>query len=285
MTALLREAERHLRASPRLIDFAAAHRRVGGRKFDLAGHEYLRGLYLDENPQMVIRKAAQMGATEYAITRALHFAAVKGGCSIYFFPSGQDVDDFSRDRFGPAVQESPYLAGLVRDTNTMGLKHIGRGSIYLRGTQSTAQLKSVPADFLIFDELDEMKAPMIELARKRLGHSAYGWELALSTPTFPEYGIDAAFLETDQRFWMLHCPGCGRDWCLEELFLEHHGSPQDPRSEICFIQGRPGAEELVCLKCGHRLDPAQGIWVPKYDCPSHGYHLSKFGLDPIPLTL
>ena len=45
----------------------------------------------------------------------------------------------------------------------------------------------------------------VELARKRLGHSSYGWELALSTPTFPGYGIDAAFMETDQRFWLLKC--------------------------------------------------------------------------------
>ena len=216
---------------------------------------------------VVIRKAAQMGASEYAISRALHFAITRGGSVMYFFPSDQDVADFSRDRFAPAIGQDRYLAGLVRDTDTIGLRQIGKGSIYFRGTRSTPHLKSVPADFLIFDELDEMEAAKIDLARKRVGHSIYGWELALSTPTFPEYGIDAAFLETDQRFWLLRCPSCGRDWCLEDLFLEHHGSPQDPRCEICFIKGRPGAEELVCLTCGHRLDPLQGCWARKDDRP------------------
>ncbi|MHB8868424.1 MAG: phage terminase large subunit family protein [Thermoleophilia bacterium] len=250
---------------------------MGGREFDFAGHEYLQGLYLDESPSLVIRKAAQMGASEYAISRALHFAVSKGGTVIYFFPSDHDVAEFSQDRFGPAISESEYLTGLVRETDTVGLKHIGAGSIYFRGTRSRTRMKSVPADFLIFDELDEMDPAKIELARKRLGHSSFGWELSLSTPSLPAYGIDAAFGESDQRFWLLRCPGCRHWWCLEDLFLEHHGSPSDPRREICFVQGAPGAETLVCVKCGRPLDPGLGQWVPKYPGrPSHGYHLSKF---------
>lgn len=144
---------------------------MGNRKFDFAGHQYLKGLYLDENPSLVIRKAAQMGASEYAISRAMHFAAVKGGSVIYFSPSDRDVAEFSQDRFGPAIEQSEYLASLVRDTDTVGLKHIGEGSIHFRGTRSGTRMKSVPADFLVFDEVDEMKPASIELARKRVGHS------------------------------------------------------------------------------------------------------------------
>ncbi len=226
---------------------------------------------------MVIRKAAQMGASEYAISRALHFAILRGGRTVYFFPSDHDVGEFSRDRFAPAVEESPYLKALVRDTDTAGLKQIGKGSIYFRGTRSRTRMKSVPADFLIFDELDEMIPANVSLAEKRLGHSEWGWSLRLSTPSLPEYGVDAAFGETDQRHWLLRCPGCGRWRCLEDEFLEHHGSPQDPRQEICFIKGEPGSERLVCLGCGATLNPAHGRWVAKHpERPTHGYHLSKF---------
>jgi hypothetical protein len=249
---------------------------VQGRPFDFEGHEYLKALYIDECPSVVLRKAAQMGASEYAISRALHFAISRGGRVIYYFPSDHDVAEFSQDRFGPAIAESEYLSGLVRDTNTVGLKHIGNGSIYFRGTNSRVRMKSVPADFLIFDELDEMEPANVELALKRLGHSSLGWELKLSTPGIPEYGIDLAFEATDQRFWLMKCPRCSRWWCLEDLFLEHHGAPSDPRSEICFIQGRAGAEALVCVTCGHVLDPATGEWASKHDRPVHGYQLSKF---------
>ena len=172
------------------------------------GHDYLRGIYRDESPLVVIRKAAQMGASEYAISRALHFAVTKGGRVIYFFPSDNDVGEFSRDRFAPAVAESDYLSGLVRDTDTAGLKQIGLGTIYFRGTNSRVRMKSVPGDFLVFDELDEMVPANVELARKRLGHSEWGWELDVSTPSLPGYGIDGAFLDTDQRHWLLKCSGC-----------------------------------------------------------------------------
>jgi len=256
---------------------------IGGQPFSLRGHEYLRGIYSDEAPFMVIRKAAQMGASEYAISRALHFAVTKTkedgeGCTVvYFFPSDHDVGEFSRDRFGPAVSESDYLSGLVGDTDAAGLKKIGRGRIYFRGTRSRTRMKSVPGDFLVFDEIDEMVPANIELARKRLGHSEYGWELAVSTPSMPGYGIDALFDQTDQHHWLLRCEGCSTWRCLEDEFLEAHGSPQDPRDEIVFVQGKPGAERLVCTRCGHTLDPTRGTWVPKHpNRPRRGYHITKF---------
>jgi hypothetical protein len=269
--------------SESLYDWTLLHRLIGGQPFRFEGHTYLRDIYQDEAPLMVIRKAAQMGASEYAISRALHFAVAKtkangSGCTVvYFFPSDHDVGEFSRDRFAPAVAESAYLTSIVRDTDTAGLKQIGEGSIYFRGTRSRTRMKSVPGDFLVFDELDEMVPANVELARKRLGHSEYGWELAVSTPSMPGYGIDAAFQETDQRHWLLRCDGCSTWHCLEDEFQQAHGNPQDPRSEICFVRGAPGREELVCIHCGHRLKPAAGAWVAKYpERRRRGYHVSKF---------
>jgi len=268
---------RYLGGSPKLADWAYAWRVLDGRPFDFRDHRYLEAIYDDESPYIVIRKAAQMGASEYAISRALHFAVSHGGRSIYYFPTDNDVGEFSRDRFGPAVSRSEYLSGLVKDTDTAGLKQIGKGTIYFRGTNSRTRMKSVPADFLIFDELDEMAPANVELARKRLGHSEYGWELYISTPSFPGYGIDLLFERTDQRYWLLRCRKC-RSWhCLEDEFLEAHGRPQDPRDEIVFVKGEPGREQLVCVRCGAALDPTQGCWVPKRPGEARrGYAISKF---------
>ena len=105
-------------ASGSLFDWTLARRLIDGHPFSFEGHDYLRGIYRDESALVVIRKAAQMGASEYAISRALHFAVTRGGRVIYFFPSDNDVGEFSRDRFAPAVAESDYLTGLVRDTDT-----------------------------------------------------------------------------------------------------------------------------------------------------------------------
>ena len=58
-----------------------------------------------------------MGMSEYAISRALWFACTKGGRTIYYFPTENDVAEFSRDRFAPAIRDSPYLASQVKETD------------------------------------------------------------------------------------------------------------------------------------------------------------------------
>ena len=226
---LLSTLTSYRQASGSLFDWTLARRLIDGNPFSFEGHDYLRGIYREESALVVVRKAAQMGASEYAISRALHFAVTNGGRVIYFFPSDNDVGEFSRDRFAPAVAESEYLTSLVRDTDTAGLKQIGLGTIYFRGTNSRVRMKSVPGDFLVFDELDEMTPANVELARKRLGHSEWGWELDVSTPSMPGYGIDGAFLQTDQRHWLLRCAGCSSWRCLEDEFeqasWQSRGSP------------------------------------------------------------
>ena len=79
---------------------------------------------------------------------------------------------------------------------------MGPGSIYFRGTNSRTQMKSVPADFLVFDEIDEMLPANVELARKRLGHSDLGLGARTSPPPpSPATGSTGSFEESDQR----HC--------------------------------------------------------------------------------
>ena len=112
----LARAKDYLGGLPSLADWAHARRVIDGRPFDLRDHRYLAAIYEDASPYVVIRKAAQMGASEYAISRALHFAVTKGGRTIYYFPTDNDVGEFSRDRFGPAINRSEYLSGLVKDT-------------------------------------------------------------------------------------------------------------------------------------------------------------------------
>ena len=123
-----------LRDSKRLIDFAGAHRLIGGRPFSFAGHRYLEALYGDEASFMVIRKGAQLGASELAITRAIYECIAYGARVILYLATDHDMSEFSRDRFAPAIAESEYLTSLVRDTDTAGLKQIGGGRRLSAGT-------------------------------------------------------------------------------------------------------------------------------------------------------
>jgi len=66
---------------------------------------------------------------------------------------------------------------------------------------SRVSLKSIPVDYIIFDELDEAPQNSIDMAMERMAHSEFKNVLKLSNPTLPDYGIDKTFQETDQRYW------------------------------------------------------------------------------------
>src|SRR3990172_10454083 len=55
-----------------LARWALKRIRLDGRPFRFEGHEYLRAIYDDTSPHVVISKAAQVGGTTYAILRSLH---------------------------------------------------------------------------------------------------------------------------------------------------------------------------------------------------------------------
>jgi len=83
-----------------------------------------------------------------------------------------------------------------------------------------------------------------------MSHSEYKEVWKLSNPTLPDYGIDKAFQETDQRHWLLKCESCGESTCLEDTFPD------------CLLEIE-GRVILACIKCKAELNPAIGEWVAK----------------------
>ena len=253
-----------------LADWALKRVRLDGKPFRFDGHEYLRAIYDDTAAHIVLSKAAQIGGTTWAILKALH-ACVMGLNVMYFFPTRTDVIEFSKSRVGPLLLDNPFLSGQVRDTDTAGLKRIGDAYLFLRGMQSTVGLKSVPADMIVFDELDEATPEAKSLAKERLAHSNYKRIIELSNPSLPDYGIDEAYQLSDQRHWTLKCPACGKWTVLEKEF------PTKLGGEVRIIrEGEDGSFYRACPKCAEELDLAAGEWVA--DFPSrdtHGYLISQ----------
>ncbi len=254
---------------------------LGEQNLDFAEHQYLKEIYTDCNPRIVVEKASQMGISTYALARAIWACDTKGMTVIYFFPTDSDVRDFSQDRFGKLTSQSPALSMLLgrsigrgKPVDNTGLKQIGQGSLYFRGLyhsrggdsgRSGSRIKSIDADFIIFDELDEAQPRQKEAACHRVDHSRYRWILEVSTPTIPGYGIDGEFQRSDQRYWLLRCSRCGHSSCVEDEFPS------------CLARHATGRVILVCIKCGKALDPALGEWVARHPGADRirGYHISQ----------
>ncbi|OPY14180.1 MAG: Phage terminase large subunit (GpA) [Syntrophus sp. PtaB.Bin138] len=225
---------------------------LDGRPFSYDRHEYLLTPYKDDHPHQVEIKAAQMGLTSKAMLRVAYKARYGDFRGIlYLFPSKSDVTDFSKGRIDPLISDNPDTIGAwIRDTDSAHVKRIWNSFLYLRGMRARTGLKSVPADFIVFDELDEGEQNAVDMAMERMGHSAYREVLKLSNPTLPDYGIDKAFRETDQRYYLLKCSRCGGYTCMEETFPD------------CLVEAG-GRVIRACVRCRGELLPSVGEWVAK----------------------
>jgi hypothetical protein len=253
-----------------LAAWATRRIRLDGRPFSFEGHDYLKAIYDDGSPHVVLCKAAQIGGTVWALLRAIH-ACLNSLNVIYFFPTRSDVLEFSKSRVGPLIEENTFLARQMRDTDTAGLKRFGAAHLYFRGMQSPVGMKSVPADMVIFDELDEATPDAKTRAKERLSHSAYRRQIELSNPSLPNFGIDEVFQRSDQRHWTIRCGACTAWTAIDVEF------PTKAGQEVRVIRkGRDGTHFRACPKCGAELDLREGEWVATYpDRPIHGYRISQ----------
>ncbi len=246
--------------------WALAYRRIQDRPFVPIAP--LIDIYRDRSPEVVVAKAAQVMVSEWAVNLAFWVADTHGGNRgnvLYIFPAVQQLGDFVRARIDSAIGQSPYLQDRVAETDSakatdnVGLKRVGRGYLYFRGSNAEAGLVSVDADLVVYDEVDRLKPGTLSLGAKRLGSSQLGWQRYLSTPKYPESGIDALWLKSDRRRYHLKCDACGHWQAL--------GFPDNLLEDgtvICVVCKRP----LNRLKAGE--------WVAEHpDRDVHGYHMTK----------
>lgn len=286
---------------PDLLEWTLKKRKFlgPGRPFQTDNHLYLLDIYRCQEKEIVLMKASQLGASEWLVSYAVHACDQRNGNVFYVFPTEGHVSDFSTARLGPALEASPYLSKIVVDGSGMGglsgsnritLKRIRDRFLYFRGskvdTQGNApQLKSVDADILILDEVDELDPRAPAIAKKRLGHAAahLGNVLWVSTPTYPGVGIHAEYMDSDRRKWFIPCPHCGERQVLEigQVVLEW-----DDLGRPVSWNGQPeGRAWAACVNCGSELDRlAQGEWIAENPgAEKAGFHITKLFSSTTPL--
>lgn len=234
--------------------------RVDGNLINLADHRYQIDMLACDHPNQSFRKGAQIGLTTLQMLKTIHGHLNQRypQGTLYLFPSRDDVTDFSKGRFAPLITDNPVIQQAVSDTDAANIKRVGGAMLYFRGTRSRSQLKSVPVDRLVFDEIDEMQPRMVDLAMERISHSSVREIVKISTPTLPDYGIDVAHQESDQRVWQIKCRHCGRHTCLELEFAERE------REQRVLVRRPDGTVIRACTHCGGEIYPRDGHWVAQF---------------------
>jgi Phage terminase large subunit (GpA) len=221
--------------------------------------------------RLVIEKASQVRITTTVLSLAFRRLA-RGECSAgigYFFPTDHDVQDLSKEKADPILQNS-YLSELTRPGETQAkgrgtvyTKHIGNSRIFFRGAKSTVRIKSFSVDEVDIDEADEIPAEMQKMAEQRAHGSEKQRFRYFSKPSVPNYGIDASFRQSDQRYWTLTCRKCANEFTFEDSFPECVTKKED-RWVRC------------CPKCKAQVRLEDGRWVARNpSSETFGYHVSQ----------
>jgi hypothetical protein len=228
-------------------------------------HPWLRGMMDSDAEFNVGMKAAQLGYSECVLNRSFFTLDVKKQDVLYVLPSQTpDASDFSSGRFAPALELSPQLATLFGDVANVGHKRAGAANLYIRGSRSRSQLKSVPVGFVVLDELDEMDQANVPMAFERMSGQREKASWVISTPTLENYGIHSFFTDSTQSHFFFPCPACDRliELVWPESIVITADDVNDPRIKDTH---------LICRECRNKLEHeakpeflAPGVWVPSF---------------------
>lgn len=210
-------------------------------------HPWLKEMHDSKAEINVGQKAAQMGFTEWALNLTFFKIDIEGSDCLYVLPTDIDAGEFSAGRFDPALEASPHLTNLFSEVRNVGHKRAGQSNLYVRGSRSRSQLKSIPCGFIVFDELDEMVQENIALAEERASGQLVRMILKISTPTIENFGINKEYNNSTQEHFMFRCPHCGKLTELQypECLVITAESILDQKIKESYIQ---------CKECRTKLD-------------------------------
>lgn len=249
-------------------------------KYSFDGYEYLSAIakrtWNRKGEHLFFRKSSQCGASEFAIGLLFwmndrNLKNWKGSGLV--FPATQQLQDHLKARVFP-VMEVKYFSNKLKNANLRYFRWNDK-PIYFRGGQTRRDLIGWPADFVVLDEFDEFADPItiIPTIEARQNASEYQWIFGLSTPTYPDIGIDRAYSMSNQYNWYVVCGRCHKRFApLVEI--------QQSSFENCVVQAPLSGEVgFLCPKC-HDLtetNGAPGEWVldQKADNQNYGYSISR----------
>ncbi len=257
------------------------HKRIN---LDFREHKFLKQIYIDQSPYLVIIKSTQCGISEYLLVRALGHA-INGMNVFYVFPTDTLVNRFVRERLDKSINYTDYYRSLEKQikeettkrAESMKLKDIGEGNIAFVGSNSEASFTEYPADEVIIDELDQCNQKNIKMAPERLSHSEYRWQIKVSNPTYEGLGIDEEFKKTNQMEWHIKAD-CGH-WV--NLDWEKHIVRKIDDNNYAIRDGKwkwDSNRDIypICHKCEKPVNrKGPGAWVATKDLQLRGLRINK----------
>ena len=252
---------------------------LGSVPFKLKGCQYMADIMRDNSRWIAVMKGTQARITTTFLLASIHnlMKGIYPKGVIYYFPSRDSVEDFSKTRATPLIEDNPCIKKHLKSTDSVFVKRVGRAFLTFKGATATQNFKgmkkdsmavrSMPADEVIRDERDHFNDEIVEMSKDRLLDSAFKRERDLGSPTLPDFGISKVFNDSDQKCSMSKCGACGEYTVLVDEWpncVKYHRDTTHEEYKPYF----------ACIKCGKPIDVLDQNFVAKYPGRDiSGYHI------------
>jgi len=277
----------------KVSEWADSHRRLSPENSAEAGQwnttraEYQREIMDTFNDpgieRIVVMTSSQVGKTELILNAIAYYMDQDASPMLCVQPTLAMCQSFSKDRLAAMIRDSSKIKNLVADarsrdsSNTVLHKKFPGGHLSLVGSNSAAGLASRPIRILLLDEVDryELSAGSegspTDLA---IARTKTFWNRKIymcSTPTVKGISkIEAAFEESDKRYFMVPCPECK----VKQRLLWKN---------VVWDEDKPETANYVCQECGSIIDESKKPWMLKHgqwqatqsSVKTAGFHISE----------
>lgn len=210
--------------------------------------------------KIAVVASSQAGKTEALINMLGYVIDVDPGPVMWVTPTNDNAEDFSKRRLAPAIRDCAALKRRVSaakgrsSANTTLKKRFPGGMLTMTGSNSPANLASVPARYVFGDEIDRWAkdaggegnpAGLLEARTATFYNSKI---VMCSTPTIRGAStIEAEFMLGTQEYWSAKCPHCGeyRFITFDNIRFEHEKIVEGAHERFVI-----GDISYCCPECG-----------------------------------
>jgi phage terminase large subunit GpA-like protein len=246
---------------------------------------------VDEHVWML---ASQLGKTLCIIIIIAYGAKIRPKKILVVYPKLDDARDWLMDKLIPAFEETPCMAGIIKNPRQHNSKSRGLnrkypgGGLVAVGSISTSSLRRLSAEWVIQDEIDDFETTKqgdsMELADLRAATFANAFRLKSSTPTNAgESRVNEKYEASDKELFFVPCPCCGHMQPLELRSLKFSFSKEElarfeqPNFNPNLFTWDLGSDEIrapektiiVCERCGGGWSDADRIRAIKSRHPDN----------------
>lgn len=271
---------RSLEHLPEWLCTNTAHPTEPNKRWSFKDHEFQVEIVKSTSHTQSCIKCSQVGLSEVEIRKSLGIGALSHGAQIiYTLPSGSMAQMFAKTRIDPVIENSEVLSKLTdSDTDNTKLKRIGSSFLHFVGTYSASAPISVPARYVISDEIDFSNPQVLSEFASRLGHQkeSESFHAKFSTPTVSGFGISASYEESSKGRYAVRCKCCEK-WVmpnfLQDVVMPWTDTPIDEITKFDIAMAEKSqvmTSYLACPKCKNDLytslcDKDRRMWVHEYE--------------------